>query len=372
MQFKLKYISVFLTIAFFLVAFLSVKAQDGNSSKSSEKGSAFVNILGKVLELGSDGGSIMIITSSGDKINVAFDERIELRKIPAGETTLRNAANIEFKEIVVGDAAVVRGKFLKPKTSFLARQIIITARTDIEEKEKKRREEWRSRGIAGNVKQVDLNAGKILIQKRDDISEMVEIFTQEDTVFQRYETNAANMNDYKSSDINAIKAGDQVRVLTKQDTNGQVVAEEIFSGFFRTIIGKVNAVNKEERELSIIDIKNEESVTVVVSDGANIRRLTEKSIESFMEKSQISRPEKKADLKGNNEKINLTAFLKQSPKVKFSEFKAGETIVIACVAPLNAKRIVGITIVSGMDLLSAQLGKTRDGKDEERYNLDVF
>lgn len=370
MQLKLKYIRDFFTIAFFLLVCLAVKAQDGNSSRASKKSSAFVSILGKVLELGSDGGNITIITSSGDKIKVAFDERLELRRIPAGETTLRNAANIEFKEIVVGDAAFMRGKFLKPKTSFLARRVIIIARADIEEKEKKRLEEWRSRGIVGNVKKVDLNARKILIQKRGSISEMAEVLIQKDTVFRRYKANAANMNDYKSSDINAIKAGDQIRALTKTDANGKVIAEEIFSGSFRTIIGKVSAVNNEKQELSITDVRNGEAITIVVSEGANVKRLTEKSIESFMEKSQIGRPEKKADLKRSNERIDLTALLKQSPKVKFSEFKAGETIVIACVAPLDAKKVVGITIVNGMDILSAKLGKPIKG--EERYNLDVF
>ena len=359
-------------IVSFLVVCLAVKAQDGNSSKSSKKRGAFVNISGKVLELGPDGSSIAILTSSGDRVNIAFDERIEFKRIPAGETTLRNAANIEFKEIMAGDAAVARGKFLKPKISFLALQVIIITLSDIEEKKKRKREEWKLRGIAGDVKQVDLNAGKILIRKRGGISEIAEVSIRKDTVFQRYEANAVSVNDYKPSNVNAIKVGDQIRVLTKPDANGKIIAEEVFSGSFRTIIGKISVVDKEKRELSITDAKNGELIIVVVSKETNIRRLTEKSIKSFIEKGQIGKPKKKANLKRSSEKINLTALLKRSPRIKVSELKTGETIVIACVAPLNSKRVVGMTIVNEIDLLSAQLGKPRDGKAKERYNLDVF
>ena len=217
-------------LAILLLGVLTAGAQESDSSTRRKASGAFTSIPGKVLEVDAVGRKIVVAASKGGRINVTFDKRIEFKRVPAGETTLANASDIKLEEIAVGDSALVRGKVLQAGTSFLARQIIIIAQSDIAERQKKDRERWKLRGITGDVKRINPDTGRISILKKGDTSELIEIVVRENTSFQRYEANAVSLSDFKSSDISAIKEGDQIRVLGNRTADRQVIAEEIFPG----------------------------------------------------------------------------------------------------------------------------------------------
>lgn len=336
--------------------------------------SSIINQYGRVSSLNTDKQQITIVTSKGETIMATFDKPVELKQVAPGETTLRNAIDITFAQITIGDNAMVRGIPLD-KNSILARQIIIITQSDIAKRQDQKREEWKQRGITGIVKKVDPTTGKISVQVRGVNSQLIDFIPGSNTIFQRYETNAKDLKDFKPSNLEAIKEGDQIRGLGNRSADGlQFTPEEVFSGSFRTIIGKILSVNSEVSEIKLTDLHSGKTLTVIVNSGSNLRRLTQDSIKSGVEKisSSDNKQNPASITKDTANSINLTNLLEKSPKITIADIKGGETVVVATSAETADDRINGITVVAGLELLNIQTGSKSSSNGNKKFNLDVF
>ena len=341
-------IAVFLSL--FLGNFFIVRSQ-------SEPG--FSNFFGKVSAIDAEKGEITIVTAENSSFVVNTKNVDDLKQVPAGETTLHNATAITFSQILVDDQALIRGKLLD-KNTIDAKQIIIITKIDLEKRKSQKRDDWKLRGISATVIKTDPPKRKISVQIKGQ-SQSIDIFILDGVVVQRYRTNAVNLNDFEPSTIEKIKEGDQVRALGNKSSDGlQFDAEEIFVGVFNTNIGKVVSTDPQNNELKIVDANNKK-ISVIVNQESNIRRLTQNSVGS-------------GDTRPNEAdgRINLTKLLEKLPRVAISDIKVGETIAVTSSSDLGAEKVVGLVLVTGINVLKEQSSKKSSNTPKRNFNLDVF
>ena len=331
--------------------------------------STILNVYGKILEISQEKHQLLIQSSKGEKINAIVDDSTVFKQVPAGETSLRNAVSISFDQVGVNDNAFVRGRTLDAST-VLARQIIVVRRADIIEMQDQNREQWATRGISGIVSQVDSQAKKIAVQIKAS-NRTITVLPTTLTVFHRYKINAVNLNDFESSNLESIKTGDQIRALGNLNSDGsEFVPEEIFTGSFKTTVGKVVSINSPANELVIKELSGPRTITVKISSDSNIRRLNSDSIKNLtVAPSNGANNSSAPKATSAVPSYNLTALLKNSPKILIADIKAGETIAVASASETESTSIFGITVVCGIELLNAQQSSNASKK---QFDLGVF
>lgn len=349
-----------------LLFFQLLSGQTRSQVTSTGNPSTVTNIFGKVSQIKTDIKQIQVSTQAGENITVSVDDQSEFKRVPAGETTLQNAAAIGFSEIALGDNTFVRG-LSTGKSAVLARQIVVITGSDIAKRKEQKLEDWKKRGVSGIVKNVDVAANKISIELKGEGSKPLEIVSGSKTSFQRYQINARSMEDYQPGGLETVKAGDQIRALGNISADGlRYDAEEIFTGSFKVINGKVKSTNPEAGEFTIVDSKSNKTITVAVNKNSNFKRLTAESIAKYQGAD--------ANSPGNAPKvINLTRMLESASRIAVSDIKEGEALVIATASDPETGNVIGLTIVSGVELLPGQRTSNTTGQAKKQtFNLDVF
>jgi hypothetical protein len=349
------------------VLFLHLFIASAFSQTTSPAGTATaVNIVGKISLISSDAKQLQILTSSGQNIVVLVDDRSELKRVPAGETNLQNAVKIAFSDISLEDNAFVRG-LTAGNSRIEARQIVIVSSADAAKRKQQKADEWKKRGVAGIVKNVDESANQITIELKGEGSKRLEIFANTRTVFQHYRENAVNMDDYGPGGMDKIRTGDQVRALgTKTPDGSRYDAEEIFSGSFRTVNGKVKSINLESSELTLVDSKTDRAITVRVTGDSRLIRLTSESIAKNSGKSGA------AESSGRPSVISISAMLENSPRIALADIRENEILVIATASDPDLGKINALTVISGVELVSGSRGGGSGQGKKQVFNLDVF
>lgn len=354
------YSTIFNWFILFFFAALSLQAQTNLSANG-----ASTNVVGKVSKVDENSNQITIKTADGVMVTATIEKPSEIKQVPAGETNVKNAVTITLGQVAVGDNAIIRGKYVT-ETAFRAQQVLIVSQTDISSRQTRKRDDWAKRGIVGTVKKVDPQAQRITVELRGENSPLIDIIPTATTVFQHYENNAVNLNDFKPGNLGAIKEGDQIRALGNKSADGaQMAAEEIFSGSFRTVFGKITSVNAGSNEFVIKNLQSAEEIKVILNSSSNLRRLTAELV-----KNELTAGDGGVKEKSTPKSINLTEILKRSPQISIENLKSGETVIVAFFNEPKAAEVVGITVISGGEILSPQPGnKTPSAK---RFDLDVF
>jgi hypothetical protein len=247
---------------------------------------------------------------------------------------------------------------------------------EIAQRQENRREEWRQRSIAGIVGAVDAARKEIKVQLRLPEGGQAElVISAEKALFRRYESNSVKFNDATASSFDAVKAGDQIRALgTRAGDGSQFVAEEIVSGAFRTISGKVAFVNAEKNEFQLVDSQSRQTITVFVSQDSNLRRLPADKAKELVQKNagedKKTAPKTSGAANVNTApSIDLINLLETFPKLTVVELKTGETVVISSVAETGAQRVTAAIVISGIELL---VGTSSSSSNLRKIlNLDV-
>jgi hypothetical protein len=284
---------VILAIIFTLAASVGAQAQTVNNP-------TVTSVFGKVTAIDKAAKQINIVTANGENVTVAFDERTVYKRVPPGEKTLDKAVDSSLDEISVGDQTFARGQALDNRTSILARQLILMTQHEISQRYERSREEWQQRGIAGIVTGVDLAKKEITAQVRaSNGTQPVMTISADNALLRRYQPNSVKFSDAQASSLDAVKTGDQIRALgTRNGDGSRFTAEEIISGAFRTISGKIASVDAEKNEFKIVDSQSRQTITVLVSKDSNLRRLTADAAKELVQKNAGG--DKTAALKTNN------------------------------------------------------------------------
>ncbi|MGB8582412.1 MAG: DUF5666 domain-containing protein [Candidatus Sulfotelmatobacter sp.] len=217
-------------------------------------------------------GTVITLTpDSGPDLNITVQPAIRMVRIAPGEKTLKNATPIQLQDIQVGDRILVGGKLSDDNVSLLASSIVVMKRTDLEAKHQQDLQDWQKRGVDGLAKAVDPAAGTVTIFAR---GKDVVLHTSASTVIRRYAPDSVKFDDAKTSTLQAIHPGDQVRARGNRSADGtELTADEVVSGTFRNIAGTINSVDASSSTINVHDLLSKKNVSIKITSDSQLRKL---------------------------------------------------------------------------------------------------
>lgn len=219
------------------------------------------------------GGKIVLQTKDGD-IDVVISDKTAFKKINPANPKITEAAESNLAEIGIGDKLLVSGAVAADKKSIPAKTVYLMTKAAIAEKQNKESEEWRTRSISGRVMSLNFEKNEVTVAVRNVTGETnVVVMPKNGGKFLRYAPNSIKYSEAKSSSIREIFVGDNVRALGDKSADGAAFqAEEIISGAFQTVGGKVKSIDAAKNEIVIEDIKTKKDVTISVGENSTLKK----------------------------------------------------------------------------------------------------
>jgi hypothetical protein len=240
----------------------------------SQPASSQVKPIGTVKAI--SGNDVTLGTDSGQTLAVTIQDSTRILRTQPGQKTLQGATQITLKDLKVGDRMVVaHGNMSADGKSMEATVVFIMAGIDVAAKQEQEREDWSKRGTGGLVKSVDAAAGTITIAVSSaGATKSTLIHVSKETVIRRYAPDSVKFDDAKPGTLDQIQPGDQLRARGTKNADGtEMTADEIVSGKFRNVAGKVVATDAGANLVTVQDLLSKSQVTLKVSPDSQLRNL---------------------------------------------------------------------------------------------------
>jgi hypothetical protein len=221
------------------------------------------------------GNVITLTPDAGPQIDITVQATTRIVRIAPGEKTLKNATAVQLQDLQVGDRILVAGKASDDATAITAASIVVMKRSDVEARKEEDRQDWQKRGLGGLVKTVDPTAGTATISVTGfGGAKTIVVHTSKDTVIRRYAPDSMKFDDAKSSTLQEIQPGDQLRARGNRSADGtELTAEEIVTGSFRNVAGIVNSVDASAGTVNVHDLLSKKLVQVRVTPESQLHQL---------------------------------------------------------------------------------------------------
>lgn len=219
--------------------------------------------------------AFVLVTDAGSEIHVGVQAAARLLRAEPGQTDLKAAVPMQFREIQAGDRVLVRGKSSEDGKSLEASLVVAIKKEAIEQKHAREREDWQKRGLGGLVKAVDPATRSITITTTALAgSKPVVVHLPPEAVLHRYAPNSVRFDDAKLGKFEEIKPGDQFRGRGQRSADGtEFAAEEIITGSFRSIAGTISSVDAAAKSLTVADLISKHPVVVRVTPETSLHVL---------------------------------------------------------------------------------------------------
>jgi len=244
----------------------ALQAQDAGQAAVARRIGAIKAINGSALTLTPD---------SGADISVTVQANARILKIAPGAKDLKDAATVQLTDLQVGDRVRVRGQASADGASISALEVIVIPHSDLEAKHEQERQDWQKRGLGGLVSAVNLAASTVTISVtgaggRKDIT----VHTSPTTVIRRYSPDSVKFDDAKTSMLQGIHPGDQLRARGDRSPDGsEITAEEIVTGSFRNVAGLITIADASSGTLTVQDLLSKKPVQLKITADSQIHRL---------------------------------------------------------------------------------------------------
>lgn len=221
------------------------------------------------------GNALTITSDAGGEIKVSVADSARLLQLEPGQKDLKAAIPVQLQDFQPGDRVLANGKLSDDSKTLDAVRVIVMKQTSISQKQQQEREDWQKNSVGGLVKDVDTSARIVTITVGSGpTSKSVVIRASKDTVVRRYAPNSVRFDDAKKSSLAEIKAGDQIRARGSKNADGsELAAQEIVSGSFKNIAGTVQAVNADDKTLTVMDLVTKKPVTVKIAADSQMHQL---------------------------------------------------------------------------------------------------
>jgi hypothetical protein len=318
-------------------------------SQSHGTSSAATRVFGEVISIDAAKQRMTVRTETGE-VEVLLNDKTRYLRVPPGEETIATAETITFADISIGDRVIARGQVSAEQRVVEARQIVAMSKAAIVQKLTQDREEWRRRGIIGRVSSLE-PATKVIVLATitSEGEKKVAINVRDKTGFRRYSANTVKFTETLPSSFSELKVGDQLRVLGEKSADGaSFAAEEIVSGSFYAISGKVTTINVATSEITLSDQKTRQPITVVISNDSHMRRLSPEIMALLMRQPN----------KGASSAAEIQQKIENLPALTITDLKPGDAVRVSTTRGANRSRVTAISLAAGVEeLLKAQEGK---------------
>lgn len=267
-------------IAAFFIAILSLRGAyflpscSGLAAQAQGTGQiAVARRIGAIKTI--NGNSITLTPDSGPDVAVTVQPNARILRIAPGEKDLKNAAPVQLQELQVGDRVRVRGQASADGTSIAALEVIVIPHSDLQALHEQERQDWQKRGLGGLVRAIDPATGTVTISVTSlGGKKEIAVRTSKNTVFRRYAPDSVKFDDAKSSSLQEIKVGDQLRTRGDRSADGsEVTADEVVTGSFRNVAGLVNTVDASSSTVTVQDLLSKKPVQVKITSDSQLHKL---------------------------------------------------------------------------------------------------
>lgn len=223
---------------------------------------------GEVVSISEANNKISLKTTDGD-IDILLVSTTAFKRVPPDKPNIAAAVDSNLSEIGEGDKLLVTGAVSADKKTIPAKVIYLMTKSDISKKQSAEQEMWQKRGIFGRVVSIDFSSKNITLATTVMGAERnVVLSPKEDAQYLRYAPDSIKFSDAVEGSLAEIKVGDQLRALGDRGADGATFkAEKYLSGTFKTIAGKVTAVDVEKGEVTIEDAQTKKATTVLVKSN---------------------------------------------------------------------------------------------------------
>ncbi len=243
-------------------------AQDPSAAKPTE------HVLGTISTIDPTARTITVKDdkTSSEQVVLLADTKT-LIKVAPGAKDLKGATRITADQLAVGDRVDVRGsKVPDEATKIAARSVVLMSARDLAQAHAAEAAEWQH-SIPGVVSEIDAASGKITVTTRTaEGPKPLIITTTPKSEYTRYSPDHPSQP--IPSEVSAIQAGDQVRIIgDKSDDGTTVVARRIFSGAFKTLNGTILSIGSDGKSLTIKDLASKKPLEILIGESTTIRKL---------------------------------------------------------------------------------------------------
>jgi len=340
----------YLTIFSFLILISITIGQEGIKLNYAAGEVASINEAEKKIVLQTKDGSIEVLLSPDTKF----------KKVSPENPKISNAVESSLSELGIGDKLLVTGMVSSDKKSIPAKEVYLITKSDIAKKQEKEKEEWRIRGISGRVISLDIPNQKIIVSTRSMMGEkLVTIVPKQNAEYRRYAPDSVKFSDAKLSSYAEISVGDLIRALGDKSPDGNIfTAEKIVFGSFKTLGGKITAIDAQKREITIKDIISNKDVTIVVSKDSLMKKFPAEFASMFLARMQVQPPQQPPSGNQNPNRENQNRpfrggdfddLFERFPNVTLEDLKIGDAIAVSSTVGAVPNRFTAIKILSGVE-----------------------
>lgn len=339
-----------------------------------------------------ESGKIVLQTKDGD-IDVVLSDKTAFKKINPANPKISEATDSALTDIGVGDKLLVSGMVATDKKSIPAKTVYLMTKSAIADKQLKESQEWQTRGISGRVTGLNAEKNEVTIAVRNMTGETSVIVTPKpDVKFLRYAPNSIKYSEAKASNIKEIVVGDNVRALGDKSADGATFqAEEIISGAFQTVGGKVKSIDAAKNEVVIEDIKTKKDVTISVGANSTLKKFPAEMAQRMAMRAGSENggfrpprqgnqtnpqnnqanppaangqtPERAGMGGGRGPRGDINEMFERLPVISVADLKAGDMIAVSSTKTDNPSKITAIRLLAGVEpFLNAPQGQNSGGR----------
>jgi transcription antitermination factor NusG len=347
-------------------------------------------------------GNVLTINSdAGGEIKVSVADSTRLLQLDPGQKDLKTATPVQLRDLQSGDRVLARGKLSDDGKSLDVSLVVVMKQTSISQMQQQEREDWQKNSVGGLVKTVDGSAGTVTVTVgAGPASRSVLIRTSKDTIVRRYAPDSVKFDDAKKSTLAEIKPGDQVRARGSRNADAsEMSAQEIVSGSFKNIAGTVQAVNADEKTLTVMDLATKKSVTVKLTADSQMHqlpamvaqriavRLKGVPVQAGAGVAGVSQEPATASAapsgqgwnghggpgaggNGNGGASDLQRMLGRTPTVTLADLKKGDAVMIVSTEGTADTAPTAITLLSGVEPILSASPDAAKGMTLSAWSLD--
>jgi hypothetical protein len=263
-------------------------------------------------------------------------------------------------------------------------------KAEIAKKNDSERADWLRRGIVGKVVNVNSSEKSLtLAVQRMGQTQNIVLPIEGKVKFRRYTEDAIKFADAKPSSFEEVKVGDQMRALgTRNEAGTTYTPEQIVFGTFRTVTGKITAIDAAKNEVTVTDDEKKQAITFILKADSNLKRVPD--FAAMMgggggfggrpggqggppQGGQGGPPAGGSPQGGQGPGgqggpriggggFDVQAMIDRMPETTLAELKPGETVVIAGTKGANPSRMTAVTLLSNVEGFLTMMARRSGGQ----------